>query len=473
MKPMPAQRGAGAPPTPQPPADAPGQRAAGRGWKGGNRFRLLENGEEFFPAVFSAIESAQHEVILETFILFQDKVGLALHACLLAAAQRGVQIDVTVDGYGSPDLTADFIGSLTALGVRLHVFDPRALLFGRLRTNLFRRMHRKIVVVDGSKAFVGGINYSADHLLDFGPEAKQDYAVEIEGPIVDDIHAYVAEAVAPVAGTRRWWRRRTPALPTQRPPQPPAGDADALFVVRDNHQHRDDIERHYRVALRAARREVVIANAYFFPGYRLLKEMRRAAQRGVRVCLILQGQPDMPIVKVAARMLYDHLLRAGVHIHEYCERPLHAKVAVADDEWATVGSSNLDPLSLSLNLEANVIIRDRAFAQDLQQRMARIMEEGCTRIDPQREMVRSRWRLIASYLVFHVLRRFPAWAGWLPAHQPRLAPASDYAAAEGAVPATVQAVARLTGDTSPPQPWAWRASGSERVGKREPDYSTS
>jgi cardiolipin synthase A/B len=226
-----------------------------------------------------------------------------------------------------------------------------------------------------------------------------------------------------------------------------------------------------RIALRAARRELIIANAYFFPGYRLLKEMRRAARRGVRVSLILQGQPDLPIVKVAARMLYDHLLRAGVQIYEYCERPMHSKVAVADDEWATVGSSNLDPLSLSLNLEANVIIRDRAFAQDLRQRLAHIMDERCKQIDPLRAMDRSYWRLIASYLVFHVLRHFPAWTGWLPAHQPRLVPASEYATTKGDVP-TARAVAKLTDDTSPPQPWAWRASASERVGKREPDYST-
>jgi cardiolipin synthase len=239
-------------------------------------------------------------------------------------------------------------------------------------------------------------------------------------------------------------------------------------VVRDNTEHRTDIEHHYRIALRAARREVIIANAYFFPGYRLIKEMRRAARRGVRVCLVLQGQPDMPIVTVAARMLYDHLMRAGVQIFEYCERPLHGKVALADDEWATVGSSNLDPLSLSLNLEANVIVRGRAFNQGLRTTLERLMRENCKAIDPQRDMAHSWGRLGASYLAFHVLRRFPAWAGWLPAHQPRLAPASDYAAVAGAVPTTVQASA----DGSPPQPWAWRG-GVDCVGEREPDRLAS
>jgi cardiolipin synthase len=317
-------------------------------------------------------------------------------------------------------------------------------------------MHRKIVVIDGTRAFVGGINYSADHLADYGPEAKQDYAVEIEGPVVQDIHHFVHQAIAPALGARRrWWRRGVPQS-APRPAPREAGAADAMFVVRDNHEHRDDIERHYRIALRAARRDVIVANAYFFPGYRLLKEMRRAARRGVRVRLILQGQPDMPIVTVAARMLYDQLLRAGVEIHEYCERPLHGKVAAADDEWATVGSSNLDPLSLALNLEANVVVRDRRFNAELRERLERLMAHSCKPVDPASALQRPWWQVAASVLAFHVLRRFPAWAGWLPAHKPQLEPAGKYAATEDTVPVTVQTAAKQSGELKPAEPWAWR-----------------
>ncbi|RQP24325.1 cardiolipin synthase ClsB [Piscinibacter terrae] len=424
-------------------------------WKGGNRFRLLENGEAFFPAVFEAIESAQQEVILETFILYEDKVGLALHECLLAAARRGVRVDVTMDGYGSPDLSTAFVHSLTEAGVRLHVFDAKPKMFGRLRTNLFRRMHRKIVVVDGRRAFVGGINYSADHLADFGPEAKQDYAVEVEGPVVADIHRFVHEAIAMGQGRRRWWQHREHAEKpeTLAAPAPGSDGGQALFVTRDNREHHNDIERHYRIALRSARREVIIANAYFFPGYRLIKDMRRAARRGVKVSLILQGQPDMPIVKIAARMLYDHLLRGGVRIHEYCDRPLHGKVALADDEWATVGSSNLDPLSLALNLEANVVIRDRGFNATLRERLHALMDHSCQEIDPHHAKARHWWQLAASVLAFHVLRRFPAWAGWLPAHEPTLAPASDFAAERPMPPAA--------------QTWQWR-DGVDMVNADDP-----
>jgi cardiolipin synthase len=380
-------------------------------WTHGNRVRLLENGEAYFPAVFDAIRDARREVILETFIVFEDKVGLALRTALIEAARRGVEVDVMVDGFGSCDLTPAFIDGLTAAGVRLRTFDPASRFLG-VRLNVLRRMHRKLVVVDGERAFVGGINYSADHLADYGPEAKQDYSIELQGPIVDDIHRFAVAAID--KGPAR--RPRAPAPQ----PQPRAGAADALFVTRDNVEHTDDIERHYRTAIRAARKRVLIANAYFFPGYRLLRELRRAARRGVEVHLILQGEPDMAIVKTAASLLYEPLQRDGVKIHEYCKRPLHAKVAVVDDDWSTVGSSNLDPLSLALNLEANVVLRDAAFARHLGDRLRHLIEYECR---PAEVAPRPRWKLwpqLRSALVFHCLRNFPSWAGRLPRHVPRI-----------------------------------------------------
>ena len=407
-------------------------------WISGNTFRLLENGEDFFPRVFECIAAATHEVVLETFILFEDKVGNALHAALLQAATRGVQVDVTIDGFGSPDLSDRFIATLTQAGVRVHVFDPAPRVWG-WRTNIFRRMHRKIVVVDGQRAFVGGINFSADHLLDYGPAAKQDYTVEIEGPVVAEIHEFVHRALA--AG-----QPNAKALPATPPPsstpaksageldapparQTPQGGAAAIFVTRDNRKHTNDIERHYRIAIRSARVRLVIANAYFFPGYRLLREMRRAARRGVDIRLILQGEPDMPFVKKAARLLYPHLLKSGVRIYEYLERPLHSKVAVSDSEWATVGSSNLDPLSLSLNLEANVIIKDRAFNAHLASRLEHLIAHSCRQINAEDFEKFTAWQTLRNFLVFHLVRRYPSWAGLLPAHVPviTLAQAGDSA----------------------------------------------
>jgi cardiolipin synthase len=389
-------------------------------WLPGNKVKLLENGEEFYPAVFDAIRSAQSEVMIETFIIFEDKVGLELKKVLVEAAQRGVKINLLFDGFGTADLSVAYLNELTSVGIEVAAFDPSVRIFGR-RFNVMRRMHRKLVTVDNRIGFCGGINFSADHLHDFGPQGKQDYAVELEGPIVSEIRAFMKSVLKrrtfkQVWKERRAWRRHRnidSAL---------VGTAQAMLVTRDNTHHHNDIERHYRAAIRAARKRVIIANAYFFPGYRLLRELRRAARRGVDVQLILQGEPDVPMARSAAQWLYEYLRRGGVTIHEYCKRPVHAKVAVVDDEWATVGSSNLDPLSLSLNLEANVVLRDREFNSVLTARLQHLIADGCTAIDhwPQ-----PRWGWLGQLraaVVFHFLRGFPSWVNMLPRHQPKLAP---------------------------------------------------
>ncbi|WP_054902528.1 cardiolipin synthase ClsB [Pseudomonas sp. NBRC 111131] len=380
-----------------------------RPWVQGNSVELLINGEDFYPRVFQAMAQAREEILLETFIIFDDKVGQQLQQVLIDAASRGVRVEVAVDGYGTADLPNAFISAMTDAGVSFHAFDPQPRVVG-MRTNLFRRLHRKIVVIDGQRAFIGGINYSADHLGDFGPMAKQDYAVEVTGPVVAQVHAASRRLMKPVLEP-----------PSEvRPLTQPTGTASAVLVERDNHRRTTDIEARYLEAFRAARQRIVVANAYFFPGYRLLRELRNAARRGVQVTLILQGQPDLRWVRALSRLLYNYLLRDGVRIHEYCSRPLHGKVALVDDQWATVGSSNLDPLSLSFNLEANLFIRDRAFNQQLHQHLESLAGEQCKVVTLERMVRGYWWRAPLIFVCFHVIRHFPRIAGWFPAHRQRL-----------------------------------------------------
>ncbi|MFJ2488192.1 cardiolipin synthase ClsB [Pseudomonas sp. NPDC087639] len=418
MSSAPLEKSAVEPMTVNPPIREPGHVAVEYGWQGNNRVELLENGEEYFPRVFAAMRAAKSEILLETFIVFEDKVGQELQEILIDAARRGVRTTVSLDGFGCGELTTGYLAALSEAGVHLQMFDPAPKHLG-IRTNWFRRLHRKIVVVDGMIAFIGGINFSGDHLLDFGPEAKQDYSVEVQGPAVADIHHFALLQSGRPGRARFWWQRRR-----QRRAEMAVTDHDGQvrLVFRDNDQHNTDIEDVYLQVLRRAKRRVVIANAYFFPGYRLLREIRNAARRGVDVRLILQGQPDMLVAKLAARMTYDYLLKAGVQIHEYCQRPLHGKVALVDDEWSTVGSSNLDPLSLSLNLEANVLIRDRAFNQELFRRLEDLSQNHCKAMDAGKSPRGRIWHMTVGFLVFHFLRHFPAMAGWLPAHKPRLKP---------------------------------------------------
>ena len=384
-------------------------------WVSGNRVDLLENGDAYFPAVFAAIDAAQREVQIETFILFEDRVGLELQQHLINAAARGVEVDLTVDAFGSPDLSNAFIAGLTNAGARLHVYEP-APLFRHLKP--LRRLHRKIVVVDGRIAFIGGINFSVDHLESFGAKAKQDYAVKIEGPVVDRIHRFARQALEPV---RRHFQREQPATRADGQPAsmtaagPPLPDGvDVAFLSRDNHHHRSDIERAYRMAIRTARDTVWIANAYFFPGYRLLRDLRRAASRGVKVQLILQSNPDVPIARTAGELLYESLMKDGITIHEYCRREMHGKVAIVDRVWSTVGSTNLDPLSLSLNLEANVLIRDAAFADELQRRLQLLIEHDCQQLKPDVLPPLTKWRYLMVSLAYHISRGFPRWLRVLP-----------------------------------------------------------
>lgn len=382
-------------------------------WRPGNRVQLLENGEGFFPRAFAAIAAAQREVIVETFILFEDRIGHDLQRALIQAANRGVRVEITVDGYGSPDFSPTFLSELVAAGVHVHMFDPHPGWLG-VRVNVFRRLHRKLLIVDGTRAFIGGINYSVDHLAETDPEGKQDYAVEIEGPVVGDILSFAKAALAGDGTGERW------VHPAIDPAQAHAGDAQVRFELRDNHRRRTSIEREYRRAIREARHEILIANAYFFPGWGFLRELRRAARRGVHVTLLVAAESDTPIAHPATRTLYRHLLRAHVDIVEYCERPFHGKVAIIDGTWATIGSSNLDPLSLALNLEANVFVRDAAFAAQLRASLDALRQRQCHTVDATSLGKRNWWTGLSRPLLFHVLRRFPRWAGLLPAHTPQL-----------------------------------------------------
>lgn len=387
-------------------------------WRAGNEVELLENGEAYYPRVFAAIDAAQVQVHVQTYILADDVVGRRLRDHLLAAARRGVSVDLLIDDYGSAELGPAFRQGLVDAGVNLHVYDPAPRLLGWC-FGIFRRLHRKIVVIDGRQAFVGGLNFCRTHLQDCGAEAKQDFAVALQGPIVADVHDLARCTLRPLPVVQRWRRmfarRRVAAAVAQ------AEAGRAALVVRDNHAHPRDIERQYRIALRTARHRVLIANAYFFPGHGLMRDLRRAARRGVDVRLILQGRPDVPVVGWAAQLLYAPLQRAGVRIYEYTRCALHGKVAVVDDDWATVGSSNLDPTSLALNLECNVIVRDAGFNRTLSQRLHQLMDAHCREMPAARP---SRWSSAVAQVqhgaASWVMRRFPMWLTRIPAAWPRV-----------------------------------------------------
>jgi len=381
-------------------------------WQDGNSVELLINGEDFFSKVFESIRAARREVLIETFIIFEDRVGEGLQQAVIEAAGRGVRVVITVDDYGTSDLSSAFVGKMIEAGVQIQLFDPRPKLMG-MRTNLFRRLHRKVVVIDGELGFIGGINYSVDHMSDTGITAKQDYAVMVRGPIVSDIYRSTLNMLSPALRK---------AFDPQKVITRQAGSARMLLAERDNRRHTTDIEEQYLLAMRSASQRITIANAYFFPSYRFLRELRNAARRGVKVTLILQGQPDMPFVRMCSRLTYTWLLREGVLIYEYKQRALHGKVALVDHEWSTVGSSNLDPLSLALNLEANLFIRDHSLNQQLHEHLKQLAADQSKQVNLKGLAKGQWWRAPMIFLSFHFLRHFPAIAGLFPVHGLRLKP---------------------------------------------------
>jgi cardiolipin synthase len=374
---------------------------AGHRFLGGNRLSLLESGAEYFPALIAAIDSALHEVHLESYIFADDTTGRRVAASLASAAQRGVAVRVLVDGFGAREFAAGLGVSLAAQNVEVMTYRPEIGKL-RFRRHRLRRLHRKLAVVDGRIAFVGGINVLDD--FDDGREASPrfDYAVSVEGPLVARIHATC----------RHVWRLVRWASLGQRPPPParlpaaPAirGTTLAALAIRDNLRHRRDIENAYLHAIQGARHEIVIANAYFFPGRRLRKALLAAAGRGVVVKLLLQGRVEYLLQHYATRSLYDRMLSAGVRVFEYDKAFLHAKVAVIDKHWATVGSSNIDPFSLLLSREANVVARDATFAKALHASLEAAIEGSSREIGAENHRRRSWLARLASAAAYSLVR---------------------------------------------------------------------
>jgi len=367
----------------------------------GHQVQLLEGGVAYFPALVEDIDRAVREVRMETYIFHFEGAGVQVAQALERAARRGVEVFLVMDGIGTPHVPAEWAQRLTQAGVRWHQFLPLGRL-GVFIPGRWRRMHRKLCVVDAGVAYCGGINV-LDDLLDpnYGvlESPRLDYAVRVQGPLVADVQAAVVQFWGRLELTRKLEQFNLQGVRSaleaiqggapasaHEPPHPTHGhafhNAAAALVLRDNLLNRSRIEQAYRKAIATARHDVLIANAYFVPGARLRRALTAAAQRGVRVQLLLQGRYEYFMQFHAARQVYGALMAAGVEIHEYQAGFLHAKVAVVDGRWATVGSSNLDPLSLQLAREANIVVDNRAFARALHARLEHVMERSGKRVDP-------------------------------------------------------------------------------------------
>ena len=372
----------------------------------GNYLLLLQDGAEFFPQLCDDIDAAQHSVYLETYIFAADETGHMVAAALQRAVARGVVVRVLLDGFGSAELPQHWVDELRMAGIEVQWFRREVSPFTLRRSRKRRlfRLHRKLAVMDGKVAFVGGIN-----IIDDIPEysdftvPRLDYTVRVQGAVTGEIHAAMRRlwgVVSWVNFRKRGKEIRRLVLGKEEHTVAP----EIAFLLRDNLRHRRDIERAYLKAITGAQREIIIANAYFLPGRAFRRALNRAVRRGVRVVLLLQGKVEYRLQHYATHALYDQLLVAGVEIYEYQASYMHAKVAVVDGQWATVGSSNIDPFSLLLAREANLAIRDTGFAGELRASLLAAIHNDAVRIGNEYGGTRNLFGRLVARLSYGVVR---------------------------------------------------------------------
>ena len=368
----------------------------------GNEIELLRSGAAFFPALVASVDAAEREVWLETYIFADDPAGRAVAEALVRAAKRGVTVRVLVDGWGAKHyLTRRLERQLVAGGVNLLKHRPEVQPW-HFRSHRLRRLHRKLCHVDRRVAFVGGINLIDDMNTPGHRPPRVDFAVRVRGPLVPSI-VWAMQRLWALNELVQFRSSEVPLFPDMLAAER-AGTQTAKFTIRDNLRHRRDIERAYLAGIRVAKREILIANAYFFPGIRFRHALLDAARRGVAVTLLLQAKVEYPLLHLASRALYGQFVGAGIAIQEYHRSFLHAKVAVIDDRWATVGSSNIDPYSLLMAREANVFVRDANFADALRAELVAMIGDGARPVDPERWLGRSLLSKAMNWIAYGIVR---------------------------------------------------------------------
>jgi cardiolipin synthase len=360
---------------------------------GQEKVTLLQDGEETYPRMLAALASAKRTVCLQSYIFRDDETGRRFGAALMERARAGVEVNFMYDAWGS-SVSEATLARLRASGVRVVPFG-RVRLGARLEktlSRLRRRNHRKELIVDGRVGFVGGLNVSNEYASPGeGGGNWRDTHVEVEGPIVGHLEQ-MFRAI--------WRRQRGPALDESLAfPKAGAPDGPVRFVANDFESRRKLIRAEYMNAIHNAQTRICLTHAYFVPPLRLLRSLAKAARQGVSVSLIVAEHTDVKWVYLAARALYGRLLRAGVRIYEWQGRVLHAKTAVVDGMWSTVGSANLDFLSLHQNLEVNLVVEDARFGKAMEEQFEADLK-SCEEVTLRRWSERPLWEKSVSFVAY-------------------------------------------------------------------------
>ena len=341
-----------------------------------NKIKLLKNGKDYFASVIQSIKQARQSIFVEAYIFSHDVTGIKILTALKEAAKRNIDIYLLLDGFGSRDLSQKVIDEIKAAKIHFLFYHPKISPYQMKRISL-RRLHRKMFLIDHRIAYIGGINIIDDANVPNGKAPRIDYAAQLEGPVVYSISQSMTKLWKRVSWAHleksyvpKYIRNSTVSFPN---------GTKLSFIERDNFRHRQDIEKAYLHAIQNAKHEILIANAYFIPGKKFERALINAARRGVSVTLLLKGEMDY-FLSNATRAFYGKFLKEDITIFEYTKSFMHSKVAVIDESWSTIGSSNIDPFSLLLSREANIMVLDKSFASRLKKNIEEDIQLGGTEI---------------------------------------------------------------------------------------------
>ena len=359
-----------------------------------NKVTLITSGKPFFTRLLQMIEGAKHLIHIQFYIFDLDATGKVVMQALEDAAARGVQVFIVVDGYASEHITPEFISNSSHKNIYIKQFSP---INSGNWFRVGRRLHHKIVWVDYNYALLGGINIADKYSGYNGKEPWLDFAVEVSGPILNDIKN-VCEEVLP----KKWLRQ---AYPFVHKPMYHHLNETSRITRNDWLRGRVEISASYRQAIRRANKSITIVASYFLPGNRMLRLIRKATEKGVHVKVILGGYSDVPIVKSAMLYLYDWMLRNNITIYEWNKSILHGKLLLVDHNWVTIGSYNLNALSDYGSLEMNVDIAGDEFAQSTERMIDNLIANGCEPVD-MNTVKQNRNLLLRAYrwMSYHLIR---------------------------------------------------------------------
>lgn len=331
--------------------------------------KLIYSGNDYFNTLITLIESAQKSIHFQIYIFEEDETGIQILTALKQAAKRGVSIHLVLDAFGSNGLSRKFISEIIHAGIYLRFFAP---LFSNDTFRFGRRLHHKVVVIDDSKALIGGINISDKYKGNLKEEAWLDYAILISGSVC----MYATKICLDIFNKKFPFKRKIkPSVVYTK------NDCLIRFQQNDRLRGKNQIAASYLHAIRHAKHSITFVSSYFLPGRRILKALKKAAARGIKIIIIFSGISDVPLLGRATNHLYKSLLKENIFIYEWKKSVLHGKLALVDNEWLTIGSFNLNHLSTLGSIELNVDVIDEKLTHELSQHLTQIINTGCDKID--------------------------------------------------------------------------------------------